>query len=810
MPGPTEKSLGSPYLFFQFQGGCDTRREKTVLPMGAYSMVQNMRSRYPGMKKRPGMIRLHPNNEGSNQVMTLFQMSKGGISERHTFAQMSDGKVYEADNDPPTVSDTDFGDSVYTGTSGQVPASWSMMRDCLIFSNGADQHQLYAGSEYPITAFVVCKESGAIPLLPTKGADYTVEATDGDSATEIVLDALGDLGTDYDCIFICTQLKSSAFNFTFSIPNADADAIVKVNYWNGTWAAATVSSDTTMTGIYSFAQDGKVSINETADEIPTYMYGVSGYWYQVYLGAGGDLSATCRATSCTYDTRWQALENVWDGVPLAATEAQFYDQSQSAYMTYPYAAVTLGGMTTSDKCYISSPWPLTGFYIDVGETPNVNSASVDHVYYWNGTAFAEVSGRVDGTSGATKTGWITFDREAAFKTQFNNTQYYAYWYYFTVSATLSADAAVSIYTMPYFDINEIGRAGVCNGVWKDRAVYTFGKEGNYLYVSAANRPNVLNGSDTTVLQAGDGRKNNVVAVRKFYNELMVWQEEKGTNGGCLTLFEGYSPATFAKLVLSNQIGTFNSKSVAVVDGVHTEQGAKTIAYFLSHQGVMACDGTTVYRISDKIGNYFDPDEDECIRRGYESQMWLEHDQRYNIIRCGLVSGSDATVPNVFPVYDIQSREWSFDSLPHPLSCMANVESEEDANTILQIGGGTGDGYIYLLNYGLNDVDDAVDAYVTMELDHQGFVMHLTKAILRTKSQDGGTCQIDVYEDGVLSQQKGDAVDLDPAVVDALATRNKRSMNLIGDHLSIKFQNNGVGKDFYLLDVSLALSAFMER
>jgi hypothetical protein len=100
-------------------------------------------------------------------------------------------------------------------------------------------------------------------------------------------------------------------------------------------------------------------------------------------------------------------------------------------------------------------------------------------------------------------------------------------------------------------------------------MYVFDKIPNWIVVSAKNQPMVLNGDDSTILEAGDGRSNKIVCMKKFHNEFMCWQEEKGVEGGCLTLFEGYSPLTFGKLVLSSSVGTFNAHSAVVVDGVLT-------------------------------------------------------------------------------------------------------------------------------------------------------------------------------------------------------------------------------------------------
>ncbi|GAG40661.1 unnamed protein product, partial [marine sediment metagenome] len=249
----------------------------------------------------------------------------------------------------------------------------------------------------------------------------------------------------------------------------------------------------------------------------------------------------------------------------------------------------------------------------------------------------------------------------------------------------------------------------------------------YLYLTEAYNAFGLNGNDYGILETGDGRSNKIVAMRRFHNELLVYQEELGVEGGTLTLFEGYSPTTFGKLVLSTKLGTMNNNSVAIIDGVltstRTEEKVKTLAFALSRYGIYACDGLNLFMISDDIQNYFDPTKDECIRRGYESKMWLAHDTAKNVLRIGLVSGDSATEPNVFPVFDLVDKVWSFDTPAQELSCMIEVEGDGDV-AIIQIGGGIDDGFVYQLNYGTNDVSTLVDSYLQLEFNAGGEYMLL--------------------------------------------------------------------------------------
>ena len=86
------------------QGGAVTVRNAAQLPFGSYSMVQNIRGKHPDFIKRSGMRKQHSTADGSNEVLSLFQFRKSRVDEKHFFAQMSDGDMLEATNDPPTVT----------------------------------------------------------------------------------------------------------------------------------------------------------------------------------------------------------------------------------------------------------------------------------------------------------------------------------------------------------------------------------------------------------------------------------------------------------------------------------------------------------------------------------------------------------------------------------------------------------------------------------------------------------------------------------------------------------------------------------
>jgi hypothetical protein len=126
------------------EGGIDIVREIYQLPLGGFSSIVNMRPLRPGFIKRKGCAKLNSTADGTNKVMSLYGFSKGKQSQIKFYAQMSDGDVLQATNNPPTTGTT-FGSSVYntTDTTNMLPASWAVIDDHLLYSDGTGYPRIY-------------------------------------------------------------------------------------------------------------------------------------------------------------------------------------------------------------------------------------------------------------------------------------------------------------------------------------------------------------------------------------------------------------------------------------------------------------------------------------------------------------------------------------------------------------------------------------------------------------------------------------------------------------------------------------------
>ncbi len=441
---------------------------------------------------------------------------------------------------------------------------------------------------------------------------------------------------------------------------------------------------------------------------------------------------------------------------------------------------------------------------------------IEAVEYFDGNSWIAVSNVVDGTRGLSRHGFVTWQRNDAHKAQFKQSIFHSYVYRFKMNEPILANINISLEIMPYFDIDEIS-FGVCNGAWKQRAVYSNGNQ--FAFISGRGAPLRLNGSDFAVMEAGDGRSNMIVAFRTFYNELIAWQEEDAEAGGCTTLFEGFSPATFGKVVLSTKIGCLNAKCATVVDGstafVSTRDRVQTIAIWLSRYGVYMTDGRVVTNISNQIHNFFNPLKNECINISEKNKMWLDFDSSERVIRIGLVTGTSTSV-DIFPVLDIDTFQWSFDVFPSGSEpgCFTEVVPLESGSTtkpLIQIVGGAADSTIKQSNIGLNDENasgtvQAVDCLADLEFDGQGGIIVIDRLYFREKAQGGNTTirikkstNVDEVFDSTL-----------PRVASQASDGHRRieftRLGIKSDHLTIRFRNKELGSSMYMLDATFMIES----
>ena len=310
----------------------------------------------------------------------------------------------------------------------------------------------------------------------------------------------------------------------------------------------------------------------------------------------------------------------------------------------------------------------------------------------------------------------------------------------------------STYGQPFYSVADFGTKCICAASWKQRALFVFDRYPQYIYVAAAGKPMTLRGDDSNILTPGDGRAHAVRSIHCFHNEILVLQEERGTIGGCTTLYQGRDDATFGKRILSTRIGGWTSKAVCLVEGVYittaTEERIATMVYWLSWHGLVRCDGRGVMDVvSDAVGDRFDPlQPSTCVRRGYEDRCYVFYDRSCHVLRIGLVCGPSATVPNWFGIYDLVDGSWYEDTQAAAYTAMCEVQAASGAVAVIQTAGDS-DGQVWQINTGTDDDGEEIDGRLDVEFSAGARWLNLQDARVRLDAETGATVAISASRDG---------------------------------------------------------------
>lgn len=799
-----------------FAGGEIRDIEKALLPSGAFSKAQNVRPYkmkvgdqfITSLEKRKGCAKQHTTTAHSTkEIINLYQLTKTNF-----FAQYDDGHIDKATTNPPGTTTGDFGASVLAARTSPSPASFSNNRDMCFMSDGAGQHQVHTGDGIKPTGFIVYKGTVAIPLIPTEGADYTIEVIDGLSTTYADMSSLGRLAA-FHCAYIISPIPINKATFTLSSFNSTDVDSAGLKYFNGaTMTDVSGLADGTETGGIVLAQNGSLTWTKPTDEVPCFAFGRSGYVYQWYHShATATLDSEVRISAVTLENSggFQDIPNVWNGITEYAIEVDKYTDADVTYSVYAGNSIKPGGMTSSDYLYFASNDPLFAIFLDIGITPNKATSVINTIEVWTGSAWTSLTitdgtKNVAGTKSATKPGYISWQRPspAARKLDFNSSGVYAFWYRLKFSATITTDLTWKIETLPFFNMNDIYPVGQASTSWDNRQWYSFND--NYLHGSQKYAPAVLNGDDGVLLSVGD-RGNKILAMVQYYNHMIVFTDERGAKGGYVAIVEkGATAAGYAVNVLTDKLGIMNAKCVAVLEAANIadlfpDRPIFKAFFFLSREGVFKAEGQIFKNISAGISNYFDPTKTECIRAGYEKGHWLEYNRATGLIHVGLVSGSSATKPNVEFAFDPLTGWWYSVVRGQLISCMVEVEAASGNIPILQYGGGQ-DGFIRQLETGLNDESTAIDADVIMELNGQGNMIVINEETLLCKSQAAGNITREIYRNGESSVYETKTYSMINADAAYVRVNKKASQGLVkGDHLSIRWRNNTASQSMHLLE-----------
>lgn len=654
-----------------FKGGIDEVHSKTNLdPVGSLGNIsygipqaQNVRPLRDEFEQRKGMAKHSSTTAHSTKnVSTLYCHSKGEQDEIALFAQMGDGSVEKATDNPPATTTGNFGSSVLPARSGASPGSFANFKDYMVYADGAGQAQIYTGSNQKCSLFNVYKGT-VMPDIPTEGADFTPEVTDGQTTTFAELDSLSTLA-NFDALFIGFETPVNKITFTISEANGNASvATLAYRKDDSSWADSS-DTDGTISGGASMGQTGSFTWTLPTDEVPHYAFGKSLFIYRIVFSVALDAQVEVTAVTGENTAGFQDIQNLWDGKLVEGVAAFVEDSSASTFYQYSSQAIKAGtvvGAASHDYIYFGSQDPIIGFYLNVEKTPNTTATTtIDELATWTGAAFTALSSLEDGTNGGAQNGFVTAARNSSIRQRTFRHWDDLYWYRVRFDKTLSGSARSGlvwkIHTLPYFDINKT-HFPIAQAVtrWEDQLVYSFANS-PFVFLTDKEAPMVLNGDNAKKIRCGDGRNNLVIAIRHWFGAFcLAWQQEKGGEGGTTTLIERGNNDALSKLVLDDKVGILNAKCVTVVSSVNyaditPENPIQKTAYWLSSYGFHKTNGDGVKNISGGIANRFDPEKSNSIRRGFEKEHFLGYDSAKQVNLIGLVVNAENAV-NAGPAVD---------------------------------------------------------------------------------------------------------------------------------------------------------------
>lgn len=477
---------------------------------------------------------------------------------------------------------------------------------------------------------------------------------------------------------IVTDRPIQAIKAYLNSVNITAGASISVKVWDGSNMSALTITDGS-SGLT--VDEGIISFGSTVDFAkPKIINGTLGYVYQFALSAG-----TAEIYRITIDAPWQPVMDIWDGVLRPVIEACKYEdsrwQDQTALLQdetpvgvsdMTYYVMGLGGFTTAEKIELAFSAQTIGLKIKMSgreSTACVNTNAANMIVYrWNGGAWIEVAGLIDGTSDSGVTldhdGYVTWNAAQPGEEQQKALNDVTLWRYrIMFSAALSSPVHIDkIVGVPAPQLTNRGykfpmmlqnRAMLCG-------LLSTG-EGNRIDFALANSSEGFNGEDSSFGESGPlyiGDQNELTAGCEIFNRLgqSIYAFGLFFKATQTHILHGYDNETYQVYQINDKIGTPAPLTLDTYTITDHDQNSRSIAAFLSFEGPYMFDSAGLTYLSG-IECYFDRTDARCINFDAieTARGWFDADYpRYNL---QIPSGTGQTTNNVWLVYDFQKNKW---------------------------------------------------------------------------------------------------------------------------------------------------------
>ena len=505
---------------------------------------------------------------------------------------------------------------------------------------------------------------------------------------------------------------------------------ISVYYWNGSsWTKDSSVTDGTSSGGKTFSQTGTVELSvATSSHKVRYLKGMALYWYKIYISAA---SSNVSVSYMTIKTSFQALKDIWDGVPRPIDSFQVYksgkyndhtlDVRENTYTSNDYGTwielndlVELDDLPTSGSLIYGFQEPVMGIsHSFVGGKVNTTSGTIASVDYWDGSSWTTVGSITDGTlsSGVSfaQNGVISWNAvaiESQILKDINNSIPF-YFYRIKFTKQLSSDIqlyyvtgipmqkTISKYSYPLFAHNRIW---LLDDTKEHR---------NRAICSAENAPVTFNGEDSTYFDFGDDTPltggawlysqygSSLYNVTIFFKASSTWA------------IVGDDPSSWVKYRISGTVGCVAPDTIKVVDlmGIQQSPTVRNIVIWQGADGIYASDGRTPICLSNDIKDRFDKNSSNCINQSYidaSSSGWDNFNQEYHWMYCSSSSSS----PDKELVYSFKKNAWFEIDRGSSLRLQSIAETYDTDDNQYNYGL-TNSGYIYRLENGTSFDGNAI-------------------------------------------------------------------------------------------------------
>ena len=531
----------------------------------------------------------------------------------------------------------------YVADVGDTPGFSCVVKECWIYADGSGAPITWGGDNPCVSGFLVWDDS------ENKHLDYTKIVNDRTDSYAVVTPAAGDE------FYVCSPEIAHAIILSISEGQTNPSQLKCYSKVNGSWEERTLLGDGTKQGSITLSHSGVIQWERNSSDSMSVIAGIMGYWYKFTRTAA--FSNSVKITECRVRYNFATISNKWSGVYEWLSGCRFYNGE-----TYTEAlgqvsnesindSLSIGNAGTNAYLYLKTVEPATGFAIGIDpDAPNSIAAKIDLIEYNDGeqwqpiTTFEDKTLNSAGDTSFAQSGTLFFDGSEInpVRCTLSGDPAPGFWYRISWDSVLGDTVNIyMIMTATYPE--ELGTYDGCVDfksrlmLWGDRTYP------NRLRYSAFDFPDCFSGSDSGYTDPFGDLKPVLNAIN-FYNELIVFKQDS------IWLLEGYSPATFGTLKISDTVGLAHPKTAHVIEtgfpSMHRDEPL-SIAIWCDTDGVYVLDGRKPRKVSLPVDHYFNSEYDTCIPAGTTLQAFTDPlNNEYHLL-----------LPSTELVYNYITDEW---------------------------------------------------------------------------------------------------------------------------------------------------------